>query len=356
MREKLQEIHEILRKFSKTSFLQKMFPFLTAFFLLYLAGLIVFGKIMVIKAGIGIVPVIVVALVTTVFVNTAAFGLLFVLYIRPCVSLSEIMKKNKLQMEQDNLTYDEALEAIFSLLDGSMEREYEAKLLQKQAEFEAMRSQINPHFLYNTLDTIRGYALMENAPVTSQMIEMLSRLFRYMIGQKNELISIGSEIDIIQDYIKIQEYRQNQHIVLVQKIDSDLREKNILSYKIPKLSLEPLVENSIKHGMTGRNREFIITIHISSTKNRLLLNVSDNGCGMTADELAKLNIKLQSNETQVIGSSEKGKKGTGIALTNVNSRIKLFYGDEYGLSVQSDINYGTDIQIMLPLKDEYYEK
>ena len=107
--------------------------------------------------------------------------------------------------------YVSSLHVILDLIDSSLEREYSNRLLQKQAEFDAMKSQINPHFLYNTLDTIRGYAVIEQAPLTSDMIEVLSRLFRYTISQKNELITLRQELSIIYDYIKIQEYRINQH-------------------------------------------------------------------------------------------------------------------------------------------------
>ena len=292
-----------------------------------------------------------------IFVRFVVFWIVsWRLYIRPSVQISKIVAKKNVNFEGNCDTYYEYLEHIFALLDGSIEREYSVKLLQKQTEFEALKNQINPHFLYNTLDTIRGYALIENAPNTSHMIELLSRLFRYMIGQKNELITIGQEIGIIQDYIKIQEYRQNHHILLLQNIDSDLMEKNILNYKIPKMSLEPFVENAIKHGMRNLSKEFIITIQITSTRTRLLIHVRDNGKGMDTEKLAALNKKLSAGGMPVPSNGEQEGKGTGIALTNVNERIKLLYGDEYGITAQSALGFGTDFLIMLPLKENNYEK
>lgn len=278
------------------------------------------------------------------------------LYMKPSVRISRIMDKKQVCFGGECRTYDDYLEHIFALLDGSMEREYSARLLQKQTEFEALKSQIHPHFLYNTLDTIRGYALIEDAPNTSHMIEMLSRLFRYMIGRGNELITIGQEIDIIQDYIKIQEYRQNQHILLLQNIDGDLMEKGILDFKIPKMSLEPFIENAVKHGMQNLSKEFVITIQISSTRTRLLIHIIDNGKGMDTEELARLNRRFACGETPEPNRGAGEGKGTGIALTNVNARIKLLYGDEYGVSVQSMLGFGSDFQIMLPLKESDYEK
>lgn len=277
-------------------------------------------------------------------------------YIRPGVRIFSIIEKREVNFGTSCQTYDDYLERIFALLDGSIEREYSAKLLQKQTEFEALKNQINPHFLYNTLDTIRGYALIEEAPATSHMIEMLSRLFRYMIGQRNELITIGQEIDIIQDYIKIQEYRQNRPILLLQNIDGDLQETGIMNYKIPKMSLEPFIENAIKHGMRNLSKEFVITIHITSTRTRLLIHIIDNGRGMDTEELSALNCKFVQAEMPVPNRKKEEGKGTGIALTNVNARIKLLYGDEYGVSVQSGQGFGTDFQIMLPLRENNYEK
>lgn len=271
------------------------------------------------------------------------------LYIQPGTRIARIMKKRGVSSWEGS--YTDCLERIFALLDGSIEREYSAKLLQKQTEFEALKNQINPHFLYNTLDTIRGYALMEEAPATSHMIEMLSRLFRYMIGQRNELITIGQEMDIIQDYIKIQEYRRNRQILLMQDIDEDLEEKGIMNYKIPKMSLEPFIENAIKHGMRNLSKEFMITVRISSTRTRLLIHITDNGQGMSTEELAALNRKFVSADMPVPNSGREEGKGTGIALTNVNARIKLLYGDEYGITVQSAQGFGTDFQITFPLKE-----
>lgn len=119
------------------------------------------------------------------------------------LKIERIKEKYSLIDAEKMTDYVSSLHVILDLIDSSLEREYSNRLLQKQAEFDAMKSQINPHFLYNTLDTIRGYAVIEQAPLTSDMIEVLSRLFRYTISQKNELLTLRQELSIIYDYIKI---------------------------------------------------------------------------------------------------------------------------------------------------------
>lgn len=264
------------------------------------------------------------------------------------LKMEEIKDKYSLVDADQMTSYPASLRVILNLIDSSMEREYSNKLLQKQAEFDAMKSQINPHFLYNTLDTIRGYAMIEHAPLTSDMIEVLSRLFRYTISQKNELIALRQELSILYDYIKIQEYRINQHIVFLQSIDSDLN--NIMDYKIPKLIIQPFIENAVKHGLKDLTKEFVITLHVFRTQSRLIISISDNGSGMTTEQLNRLNQKLASginDPVQEIQNQSK-TKGTGIALTNVNARIRLIYGPMYGVTAYSTAGSGSEFQISLP--------
>lgn len=188
-----------------------------------------------------------------------------------CTIKMENMKDKYALLDAQQMTdYESSLHIVLGLIDDSLEKEYSSRLLQKQTELDSMQSQINPHFLYNTMDTIRGYALMEEAPITSDMIEVLSRLFRYMISQKNAKTTIRQEISILYDYIKIQEYRMNQHMILLQNIEN---ESQVMEYSIPKLIIQPLVENCIKHGNKNISREFIITLNIYSAQSRLIISV-----------------------------------------------------------------------------------
>lgn len=260
--------------------------------------------------------------------------------------MENIKDKYSLIDAQKMTDYVSSLQIVLELIDDTLEKEYSIRMLQKQTELDSMQSQINPHFLYNTMDTIRGYAIMEDAPITSDMIEVLSRLFRYMISQKNAMTTIRQEISILYDYIKIQEYRMNQHIILLQNIEN---EAQVAEYSIPKLIIQPLIENSIKHGNKNISREFIITLNIYYTQSRLIISVADNGCGMTPQTLNKINLKLADNSWDSVHTRKKDElRGNGIALTNINSRIRLLYGESYGLTAYSTIGRGSEFQITLP--------
>ncbi|MFV0527657.1 MAG: sensor histidine kinase [Lachnospiraceae bacterium] len=294
---------------------------------------------------------------TAFFVWLGIGGLLFIIFvvtfwvryyhtvILVAIKIENIKTKYSLIDAEKMTDYSASLNTILDLIDSSLEKEYSSRLLQKQAELDAMQSQINPHFLYNTLDTIRGYAVMEEAPLTSDMVEVLSRLFRYMIGQKNELVTLRQELSTLYDYIKIQEYRINQHIVFMQNIAQDLQ---IMNYHIPKLIIQPFIENAIKHGIKGITKDFVITLNIHSTQSRLVISIIDNGAGMTAEQLLTLNQKLAQNESNSVHTVFDKKRGSGIALTNVNSRIKLLYGESFGVVAYSTLGKGAEFQISLP--------
>lgn len=235
---------------------------------------------------------------------------------------------------------------LLDMVDHSLDTEYSNQLMRKQAEFDSMKSQINPHFLYNTLDSIRGYALQEKAPIAADMIEILSRIFRYTISQKDDVIMIREELTMVRDYLAIQKYRLSSQIILNVTAQDDGGQ--LMDYRVPKLIIQPFIENAVKHGMKDHVRDFHIDIDISTVGERLIISVSDDGCGMTADQLVSLNDKLYSNEYGKSGSSVKSKKGSGIAVVNVNARIKLLYGEAYGVTAYSTPDVGSCFEITMP--------
>lgn len=228
-----------------------------------------------------------------------------------------------------------------------LEQRYQSELLQRSAELKALQSQIDPHFLYNTLDTIRGKAYGEKAYQTAEMIEMLAQMFRYTIGQTENLVSVEEELNNIKTYINIQQYRFNTEYGLEEEIE----DREILEFRLPRLTLQPIVENAVKYGLR-KSVDNILKISVYSTQNRNVISITDNGMGMSTEQLKRLNRRLESGELEETSYRREG--GNSIALVNVNARLRLTYGPEYGLSVQSMENIGTKVTIILP-KDGNHE-
>ncbi|MDK2809123.1 MAG: two-component system, sensor histidine kinase YesM [Clostridiales bacterium] len=216
----------------------------------------------------------------------------------------------------------------------------------KQAEYLALQNQINPHFLYNTLEGIRSEALGAGIEGVAKMSEALSLFFRYTISNVENLVSLEDELKNVENYYIIQQFRFEDRLKIIIDLDAG-DEQLLLSAKMPKLMLQPIVENSIYHGLEEKLGQGIVKIHARATLERLIITISDNGLGMSEEEVDKLNKKLRSVELIRFEKEEKERKG-GIALTNVNSRIQLLFGEEYGLYVYSTKNEGTQVEITLP--------
>lgn len=220
--------------------------------------------------------------------------------------------------------------------------EITSALVNTQAEMTALQNQINPHFLYNTLDTIRGQALINDAPVVADMAEALSVLFRYSISNQGSLVSLKEELYCIDKYLSIQQIRFRGRFQVEKHTDPDL-----MDCLIPRLTLEPVVENAIFHGLECTSAGGTITIETTNCGEYMVIDIRDNGIGMDEETLERINDRLQS-DTVYTGAVAKGH-GLGIALVNVNKRIRLTFGDSYGLSVSSVPGMGTDVSIIIPI-------
>ncbi len=223
-------------------------------------------------------------------------------------------------------------------------RIYTAAIAKKQAEFDALQSQINPHFLYNTLDAIRGQALIDKVPLIADMTEALAVLFRYSISQKGSMVSLRDEMRNVDKYLMIQQFRfyNKFHIV------KELEDETLYDCMVPKLILQPLVENAIYHGLETKKEGGEIRIHIYSTQNRLVIRICDNGLGIPAIRLKEINEALSYSLDREILENQSIRH-TGIALVNVNQRIKLLMGNSFGIFLYSTPNYGTDVEVLLPI-------
>lgn len=219
----------------------------------------------------------------------------------------------------------------------------------KQAEYLALQNQINPHFLYNTLEGIRSEALIAGVDSIAEMTEALATFFRYTISHVDHLVTLEDELANIENYYYIQQFRFGDKLCLniEYAVHEELDEMEILQYCLPKLTLQPIVENSIYHGIERKIGKGHLNIKISVTDARLIIKISDDGLGMEEDKVKELNEKLKALSLDDV-DPKTDRKG-GIAILNVNNRIKLLFGEEYGIYVYSQRRAGTDVEVSLPL-------
>lgn len=239
----------------------------------------------------------------------------------------------------------DSIKALLQELRLSMEREHGSELLRQQSQYAELQSQINPHFLYNTLETIRGQAIIDDNYKIADMTEALAKYFRYNISKDKSLVTLEQELENIKNYIHIQQYRFQDRFLFRVSPHVDYDEYSCCM--IPKMTLQPIVENAIFHGMEKKLDMGHITIHIESTVDRLVLIVADDGVGMDEETLQRMNEKLYRPEIDM-KSTKSSERHNGIAMENVNSRLRLLYGEDYGLRVSSTKDVGTEVEITLP--------
>lgn len=225
----------------------------------------------------------------------------------------------------------------------------ERDLAQKQADITYLQNQINPHFLYNTLECIRGQALSEGMDDLADTVKALAMFFRYNISIKGTYVTFEDELKNLENYISIQQYRFKNKFTLHIDIEES-EKKRIFECLLPKLCLQPLVENAILHAFNDITAGGRVTLKAYRTDRNLTIIVADNGSGMPPEKLDKLDRSIHSE------SSENGK-GEGVGLRNVHRRIQLLFGNEYGLSVKSFAGIGTFVEMFLPMRTEpFYEE
>ena len=218
------------------------------------------------------------------------------------------------------------------------------QLNKRQAQYLALQNQINPHFLYNTLESIRSEALLAGLSSVAGMTEALARFFRYTISKVENLVTVEEELQNCETYFHIQQYRFGDRLHLDIHCDEEDREE-LYRCCLPKLTLQPILENSIIHGTELKIGEGHLTIELRKTGNRLLLQVSDDGVGMDEETLTKVNSRFGRG----LSAQMNEAKRTGLALVNVDNRIRLLFGEEYGLHVFSMPGMGTTVEILLPI-------
>ena len=248
------------------------------------------------------------------------------------------------ELLQQRVELSPEYESVIGYFDNVINKHDVADLSHRQAEHLALQNQINPHFLYNTLEANRGDALGIGATDIAQTTEALSTFFRYTIAETGNLVPIDREIENIENYFIIQQYRFGDKLKMDIIIDDDRKTRR---YLIPKLTLQPIIENAIFHGLENKVGGGMISVRMQATERRVLISISDNGVGMSMEDVDAINRRLDKVALNYI-SDEKKHRGSGIALRNVAQRIKLLFGEEYGLSLYSIQGMGTKVRINIP--------
>ncbi len=219
------------------------------------------------------------------------------------------------------------------------------KYLLAEAELGALQGQINPHFLYNTLESICGLAMMQGAPQVAKMTETLAYMFRNSLRKAGMLVTLEEELTSVDHYMTIQQFRFSNKFSFHKHIAAE-DEKRILACILPHFTLQPIVENAIYHGLEMMQGHGEIHLHAVLTQKRLLLKISDNGCGIPQQKLNLINDSLSS--AQAYSASPADSTHVGMAMLNINLRIKKTFGNDYGISLYSTSGIGTDVNITLP--------
>ena len=238
------------------------------------------------------------------------------------------------------------LRLILEQYKTTLQKGIAEELINRNLELDVWQHQINPHFLYNTLDTIRGQALEDDSIQSAEMIEILSQILRYSLNRSSSMCTIDQELSCIQNYFRIQQYRFEDRFRL--KIDIDENDFLLHRYPLPRLTLQPLIENAISHGLSPKKGSGTIQLRFYRTEKRIIIETIDDGIGIEPDRLKALNDILDSfTYDQPLVRGEK--YNFGLALQNINARIKLLYGVDYGVVVFSSLNIGTQVIISFPL-------
>lgn len=287
-----------------------------------------------------------------IFFAFLIFGSILIMYtINPIQRLLNRMKKIKVGAYSIGLTEIEHLDDVKGLVnsfDKMIDRVQElvAVVVEEQKReselrYQVLRAQINPHFLFNTLSTIKWSAKMSGAQNVSKMISALGMLLEVSINKGEEEVTLREELELVKSYVFIQNARYTDKFDL----NIQVKENALYSYRVIKLILQPVVENSIIHGFVDKTEECVIGISAYRKDEMLIIDITDNGVGIDEEKIGTLLSAEQPSKD----------KFNGIGLNNVHERIQLKYGNQYGLYIASGKEKGTCVSIMLPIIEEVME-
>ncbi|MFC5653678.1 sensor histidine kinase [Paenibacillus solisilvae] len=232
---------------------------------------------------------------------------------------------------------------MISRIKYLIEQVYRAELHEREAKLNALQAQINPHFLYNTLETINSIAVVEGIPKVSEIARALSDMFRYSTKAGGIKVDVAEEIGHIRNYLDIVSIRFEDKLTVRLDIPTQL-----LSYKMIKLVFQPIIENAVFHGIEVKRGKGELVIQARKEGMDLLFSIRDDGAGMTEEQLVLLRNRLANPSTPEQSDTTAGKVG----IKNVHDRIRFYYGDQYGITLNSELGVGTEVTIRIPAVPE----
>ena len=282
--------------------------------------------------------VIIILIITYIIISEYSFKLKrLVSYIKR-IEDGDLDARLNIEKEDDELDMIAMkIDHMSESLKYNINKNYISEVKQKQAELSALQAQIKPHFLYNMLEVIRMCSLSKGNVDVADMIYSLAGMFRYSTYNNGSMVSIDQEIKYCKMYLDLCCKRYRGIFKYKINISEDIKE-----YIVPKFILQPIVENSINHGIKKDLDNNLIEINIKEKDKNLEISIDDNGLGISKENLEKINENLKKNL----------QKTESIGLMNINNRIKLKFGEDYGIYISSELNNGTTVKIKLPiLKD-----
>ncbi|GBG05963.1 two-component sensor histidine kinase [Paenibacillus agaridevorans] len=222
---------------------------------------------------------------------------------------------------------------VIKLLD-SLKRNEEESRKKEMARLQALQAQINPHFLFNTLNMIKWTAYMSEAPNVADMVSNLGKMLELSINRSGDFLTLKEELEHLELYIELQKMRFQENFQLEIEVP-----ESMLDGRVPKLLLQPIVENAILHGFAKSNVARKVLIRAAYHRYGILIEVADNGIGISEEKIQEI-LSLE--------QSDENRRFSGIGLRNVHDRIQLYFGKTYGIEIESDLNKGTIIKVLIP--------
>jgi two-component system sensor histidine kinase YesM len=268
---------------------------------------------------------------------------------RPIMHLNSLMKqvgKGDYTVNIESRSADEigqmkqAFNSMVNKIKELIQKEYKSKLMEREAELKALQAQINPHFLYNTMELISTIAIVEKVPKIDTVAISLARMMRYSIKTAGDIVPLSDELKHVEDFTNIYNMRFDYSIKVRNEINKDYYKLGIL-----KLTIQPLIENAFIHGFQNDILDGSIIISAMEEGNSLLVEISDNGVGMSQEKLEKIRKLL---DRDIHETSMEPDSSESIGLRNVNARLALYYGQEYRIFIKSKENEGTKVTLKVP--------